>query len=68
MKLEEKKEPDFPDEKTLKKFRDKLSNPEYEGVNIAPPEDSNEIDWVKSQLSPPRQPSALRSTDEGHRS
>ncbi len=50
MKLKEKKEFDFPDEKTLKNFRDKLSDPKYEAGNIALPEDANEIDRAKYQI------------------
>lgn len=40
----------FPDEKTLKRIREKLSDPDYEGGNIALPEDATPTDKAKYQL------------------
>jgi|SRR5579884_2234234 predicted XRE-type DNA-binding protein len=40
----------FPDEGTLKRVRDKLSDPNYAGGNIALPADASEVDRAKYQL------------------
>ena len=40
----------FPDEKTLNRIREKLSDPAYEGGNFALPEDASEVDRAKYQL------------------
>lgn len=40
----------FPDEKTLKKVRDKLSDPDYKGGNLALPADATEADRAKYEL------------------
>ncbi len=41
----------FPDEETLKEIREKLSDPKYEGCSMLLPEDANEIDRAKFQVS-----------------
>jgi predicted XRE-type DNA-binding protein len=40
----------FPSAATLKKVRDKLSDPEYRGGNIALPVDASEVDRAKYKL------------------
>ncbi len=40
----------FPDDATLERVRDKLSDPNYSGGNIALPADASEIDRAKYQL------------------
>ena|SRR3569832_983363 len=40
----------FPDEATLKRVRDKLSDPDYPGGNLALPDDASETDRAKYQL------------------
>jgi len=40
----------FPNEATLKKIREKLSDPEYAGGNLALPANASEIDRAKYQL------------------
>lgn len=40
----------FPDDGTLKRVRDKLSDPNYAGGNIALPADASEVDRAKYQL------------------
>jgi len=40
----------FPDDVTLKRIRGKLSDPKYEGGNLALPEDATEADRAKYQL------------------
>ncbi len=45
-----KKQVKFPDEATLKRVRDKLSDPNYAGGNIALPEKASETDRAKYQL------------------
>ncbi len=40
----------FPDEVTLKRIREKLSDPKYRGGNLALPEDATEADRAKYQL------------------
>lgn len=40
----------FPDEATLKRVRDKLSDPDYSGGNLALPDDASETDRAKYQL------------------
>lgn len=39
----------FPDDKTLKRMRDKLSDPDYEGGNLALPAGASEVDRAKYQ-------------------
>ena len=39
----------FPDNKTLKRIRDKLSDPSYEGGNLALPSGASEVDRAKYQ-------------------
>ena len=39
----------FPDDKTLKRIREKLSNPDYTNGNLALPADSSEVDRAKYQ-------------------
>lgn len=45
-----KTEDKFPDEATLKSVRDKLSDPNYGGGNLALPADASEVDRAKYQL------------------
>ncbi len=40
----------FPDQATLKRIREKLSDPNYQGGNLAPPENATEVDRTKYQL------------------
>ncbi len=40
----------FPSAATLKKVRDKLSDPDYTGGNIALPEDASEVERAKYKL------------------
>jgi predicted XRE-type DNA-binding protein len=40
----------FPSAATLKKVRDKLSDPEYRGGNIALPDDASEVERAKYKL------------------
>lgn len=40
----------FPDDKTLKRMRDKLSNPNYEGGNFALPANASEVDRAKYRV------------------
>jgi len=40
----------FPDEVTLKRVREKLSDPNYQGGNLALPENATEVDRAKYQL------------------
>ena len=40
----------FPDEVTLKRIREKLSDPKYQGGNLALPEKASEADRAKYQL------------------
>lgn len=40
----------FPNESTLKRIREKLSDPNYEGGNFALPENASEVDRAKYQL------------------
>ena len=44
-----KKDFSFPDEKTLTRVRDKLSDPAYKGGNIDLPENASEVDRAKYQ-------------------
>jgi predicted XRE-type DNA-binding protein len=39
----------FPDERTLGRIRDKLSDPAYQGGNLALPADASEVDRAKYQ-------------------
>ena len=45
-----KRQPNFPDEATLKRVRDKLSDPNYMDGNIALPAKSSETDRAKYQI------------------
>lgn len=45
-----KSKSEFPNEATLKKMRDKLSDPNYQGGHIALPLGANEVDRAKYQL------------------
>ena len=45
-----KRKPAFPDEVTLKRVREKLSDPKYQGGNLALPESATEVDRAKYQL------------------
>lgn len=45
-----KKGKGFPDEQTLKRIREKLSDPNYEGGNFALPKDASEVDRAKYAL------------------
>ena len=45
-----KKQVNFPDEATLKRVRDKLSNPHYTGGNLALPTNASETDRAKYQI------------------
>ena len=40
----------FPDAVTLKRIREKLSDPKYTGGNLALPENATEVDRAKYQL------------------
>lgn len=40
----------FPDEKTLKRIRNQLSDPDYEGGNLALPASASEVDRAKYQI------------------
>lgn len=40
----------FPDEVTLKRIRERLSDPNYEGGNLALPKNATELDRAKYQL------------------
>jgi predicted XRE-type DNA-binding protein len=40
----------FPDEVTLKRIREQLSDPKYQGGNLAPPKDATGADRAKYQL------------------
>jgi predicted XRE-type DNA-binding protein len=40
----------FPDEKILRRVREKLSDPDYQGGNLALPEKASEVDRTKYQL------------------
>lgn len=40
----------FPDEKILRRVREKLSDPDYQGGNLALPEKASEVDRAKYQL------------------
>ena len=40
----------FPDEVTLKRIREKLSDPNYRGGNLALPRNATEVDRAKYQL------------------
>ena len=40
----------FPDEVTLKRIREKLSDPNYRGGNLALPENATQVDRAKYQL------------------
>ena len=40
----------FPDEVTLKRIREKLSDPNYRGGNLALPKNATEVDRAKYQL------------------
>jgi predicted XRE-type DNA-binding protein len=49
--MKTKKRPEkFPDEATLKRFRNKLSDPNYAGGNIALPTKASETDRAKYQI------------------
>lgn len=49
MKSSQRKK-EFPDQATLKRIREKLSNPKYQGGNLALPENATEADRAKYQL------------------
>lgn len=40
----------FPDESTLKRIREKLSDPNYKGGNVALPSKANRVDRIKYEL------------------
>ncbi len=40
----------FPDEKTLKRIRDELSDPSFEGGNLELPKNASEVDRAKYEL------------------
>ncbi len=40
----------FPDENTLKRIREKLSDPNYKGGNVAPPSNASRVDRIKYEL------------------
>lgn len=45
-----KTEKGFPDQQTLKRVREKLSDPNYEGGNFALPKNASEVDRAKYSL------------------
>jgi|GEM_PF-1830575 len=48
--MKDKKKKGFPDEQTLKRIREKLSDPDYEGGSFIVSEDASEVDRAKYQL------------------
>ena len=48
--MKKKNEKQFPDERTLKRIREKLSDPAYEGGSFIISEDASEVDRAKYQL------------------
>ncbi len=48
--MKKSKDRGFPDEKTLKRVREKLSDPDYEGGSYVVSDDASEVDRAKYQL------------------
>lgn len=48
--MKNKRDRGFPDQKTLKRIREKLSDPAYEGGSYMVPDDAPEVDKAKYQL------------------
>jgi predicted XRE-type DNA-binding protein len=48
--MNSKKKEAFPDDRTLKRVRDKLSDPSYAGGNLALPPNASETDRAKYQI------------------
>ena len=48
--MKNKKQKTFPNARTLKRIREKLSDPNYQGGNFALPENASEVDCAKYQL------------------
>lgn len=50
MKAKKSKKDHFPDATTMKRVREKLSDKNYEGGNLALPDDASEVDRAKYRL------------------